>query len=94
MDLESKSDLIRGYHDDPKSPFGINGDRVGWMEVTDDRASGTEVDPCPYPKRASVSSDRRAPGGPISHLNLAVHLSANATQQVVHRSTSALVAYS
>jgi hypothetical protein len=40
------------------------------------------------------ASDRRALGGPISHLNLVVHLSANATQQVVHRSTSALLAYS
>ncbi len=45
-------------------------------------------------KNAFGVSDRRALGGPISYLNLVVHLSANATQQEVHRSTSALVAYS
>ena len=36
VDLESKSDLIRGYHDDPKSLFDINGNRVGSMEIADD----------------------------------------------------------
>jgi hypothetical protein len=36
VDLESKSDLIRGYHDDPKSLFDSNGDRVGLMELADD----------------------------------------------------------
>lgn len=33
-DLESKSDLIRGYHDDPKSLFDINGNKLGTMEIT------------------------------------------------------------
>jgi hypothetical protein len=36
VDLEPKSDLIRGYLDDPKSLFGINGNRVGSMEIVDD----------------------------------------------------------
>ena len=36
VDLESKSDLIRCYHDDPKSLFDINGNRVGSMEIADD----------------------------------------------------------
>ena len=36
VDLESKSDLIRGYHGDPKSLFDINGNRVGSMEIADD----------------------------------------------------------
>ena len=36
VSLESKSDLIRGYHDDPKSLFDINGNRVGSMEFADD----------------------------------------------------------
>jgi hypothetical protein len=35
-DLESKSDLIRGYHADPKSMLDINGNRVGAMEIADD----------------------------------------------------------
>ena len=54
VDLESKSDLIRGYHDDPKSLFDINGNRVGSMEIADDGAAGVEVDPCPYSERSSV----------------------------------------
>jgi hypothetical protein len=29
VDVESKCDLIRRYHDDPKSLFDINGNRVG-----------------------------------------------------------------
>jgi hypothetical protein len=36
VDLESRSDLIRGYHGDPKSLFDINGNRVGSMEISDD----------------------------------------------------------
>jgi hypothetical protein len=36
VDLESKSDLIRGYLDDPKSLFDINGNTVGSMEVAED----------------------------------------------------------
>jgi hypothetical protein len=36
VDLESKSDLIRGYHGDPKSLFDINGNWVGSMEFADD----------------------------------------------------------
>ena len=36
VDLESKSDLIRGYHDDPKSVFDSNGNRVGSMDFGDD----------------------------------------------------------
>jgi len=36
VDLESKSDLIRGYNGDPKSLFDINGNRVGSMEIVDD----------------------------------------------------------
>ena len=36
VDLESKRDLIRGYLDDPKSLFDINGNRVGSMEIADD----------------------------------------------------------
>jgi hypothetical protein len=36
VDLEAKSDLIRGYHGDPKSLFDINGNRVGSMENVDD----------------------------------------------------------
>ncbi len=36
VDLESKSDLIRGYLDDPKSLFDINGNRVGSLEIADD----------------------------------------------------------
>ena len=35
VDLESKSDLIRGYLDDPKSLFDINGNTVGSMEIAD-----------------------------------------------------------
>jgi hypothetical protein len=35
VNLESKSDLIRGYHDDPKSLFDINGNTVGSMEIAD-----------------------------------------------------------
>jgi hypothetical protein len=35
VDLESKSDLIRGYHGDPKSLFDINGNTVGCIEVSD-----------------------------------------------------------
>ena len=34
VDLESKSDLIRGYHGDPKSLFDTNGNRVGSMKIT------------------------------------------------------------
>jgi len=36
VDLESKDDLIRGYHGDPKSLFDINGNTVGSMEISDD----------------------------------------------------------
>ena len=36
LDLESKSDLLRGYHGDPKSLFDINGNRVGSMEIADE----------------------------------------------------------
>jgi hypothetical protein len=36
MDLESKSDLIRGYLDDPKSLFDSNGNTVGSMEIADE----------------------------------------------------------
>ena len=36
VDLESKSDLIRGYLDDPKSLFDINGNTVGSMEIADE----------------------------------------------------------
>jgi hypothetical protein len=36
VDLESKSDLIRGHHGDPKSLFDINGNTVGSMEIADD----------------------------------------------------------
>jgi hypothetical protein len=36
VDLESKSDLIRGYLDDPKSLFDVNGNTVGSMEIADD----------------------------------------------------------
>jgi hypothetical protein len=36
VDLECKSDLIRGYHGDPKSLFDVNGNRVGSMEIADD----------------------------------------------------------
>jgi hypothetical protein len=36
VDLESKGDLICGYHDDPKSLFDINGNRVGSMEIAHD----------------------------------------------------------
>jgi hypothetical protein len=36
VDLESKSDLVRGYLDDPKSLFDINGNTVGSMEISDD----------------------------------------------------------
>ena len=36
LDLESKNDLIRGYRDDPKSLFDINGNTVGSMEIADD----------------------------------------------------------
>jgi hypothetical protein len=35
VDLESKSELLRGYHGDPKTLFDINGNRVGSMEVVD-----------------------------------------------------------
>jgi hypothetical protein len=35
VDLESKRDLVRGYHDDPKSMFDINGNGVGSMEIAD-----------------------------------------------------------
>jgi hypothetical protein len=45
VDLESKSGLILGYHGDPKSRLDINGNRVGSIEIADDRAAGTEVDP-------------------------------------------------
>jgi hypothetical protein len=34
--LESKRELIRGYHDDPKSLFDIRGHRVGSMEIAND----------------------------------------------------------
>ena len=36
VDLESKSDLVRGNHGDPKSLFDINGNRVGSMELAED----------------------------------------------------------
>jgi hypothetical protein len=36
VDLESKSDLIRGYLVDPKSLFDRNGNTVGAMEIVDD----------------------------------------------------------
>jgi hypothetical protein len=36
VDLESTSDLFRGYHDDPKSLFDITGNTVGSMEIADD----------------------------------------------------------
>jgi hypothetical protein len=36
VDLESKSDLIRGYLDDPKSLVDINGNTVGSMEMNDE----------------------------------------------------------
>jgi hypothetical protein len=36
VDLESKSDLIRGYHGDPKSLFDVNGNTVGAKEIADD----------------------------------------------------------
>jgi hypothetical protein len=36
VDLESKSDLIRGYLDDPKSLFDINGNSVGSMKIADE----------------------------------------------------------
>jgi hypothetical protein len=36
VDLESKSDLIRGYLDDPKSLLDINGNTVGSMEIADE----------------------------------------------------------
>jgi hypothetical protein len=36
VDLESKSELIRGYHDDPKSLSDNNGNTVGSMEIADD----------------------------------------------------------
>jgi hypothetical protein len=36
VDLESKSDLTRGYHGDPKSLFDSNGNTVGSMEIGDD----------------------------------------------------------
>jgi len=36
VDLESKDDLIRGFHDDPKSLFDVNGNTVGAMEIGDD----------------------------------------------------------
>jgi hypothetical protein len=36
VDLESKSDLIRGDHDDPKPLFDSNGNRVGSMEIGND----------------------------------------------------------
>jgi hypothetical protein len=36
VDLESKNDLLRGYLDDPKSLFDINGNRVGSMEIAGD----------------------------------------------------------
>ena len=36
VDLEPNSDLIRGYHDDPKSLFDIDGNRVGSMEIAGD----------------------------------------------------------
>jgi hypothetical protein len=36
LELESKCDLIRGYHDDPKSLFDSDGNRVGSMEIADD----------------------------------------------------------
>jgi hypothetical protein len=36
VDLESKSDLIRGYHDDPKSLSDINGNTIGAMEIAND----------------------------------------------------------
>jgi hypothetical protein len=35
VDLESKSELIRGYHGDPNTLFDINGNRVGSMEIAD-----------------------------------------------------------
>ena len=34
--FESKSDLIRGYHGDPKSLFDTNGNMVGSMEIAGD----------------------------------------------------------
>jgi hypothetical protein len=36
VDLESTSDLIRGYHGDPMSLFDINGNRVGSLEIAHD----------------------------------------------------------
>jgi hypothetical protein len=36
VELESKSDLIRGYDVDPKSLFDSSGKRVGSMEIADD----------------------------------------------------------
>jgi hypothetical protein len=36
VNLDSESDLIRGYHDDPKSLFDINGNKVGSMEIAVD----------------------------------------------------------
>jgi hypothetical protein len=36
VDLESKNELIRGYLDDPKSLFDINGNTVGSMEIADE----------------------------------------------------------
>jgi hypothetical protein len=36
VELGSKREAIRGYHDDPKSLFDIHGNRVGSMEIADD----------------------------------------------------------
>jgi hypothetical protein len=36
VDLESESDLIRVYQDDPKSLFDSNGNVVGSMEIADE----------------------------------------------------------
>jgi hypothetical protein len=36
VDLESKNDLIRGFLNDPKSLFDINGNTVGAMEIADE----------------------------------------------------------
>src|SRR5262245_36638683 len=37
MDIESKSDLIRGCHGEARSLFDINDNSVGAMEIADDR---------------------------------------------------------
>jgi hypothetical protein len=36
VDLESKSDLIRGYLNDPKSLFDSSDKRIGSMEFAED----------------------------------------------------------